>query len=119
MEQEDFLSPKHSQLLNIAIWAKYLAWIVFIFYIIRVAFVPLFSQMYYEQMNFQQDAQSFWSVVMEKPVYNLLNIGSDMVSTFLRGAIFYIVLKGISLGLYMIVETDINYREQEKLEGKP
>ena len=40
-EQEDFFSPQHKQLLNIAAWAKYLAWVVLvinIFYAIGVYF---------------------------------------------------------------------------------
>jgi hypothetical protein len=33
-EQEDVLSPNHKRLLNIAMWTKYLAWIVLVIYIL-------------------------------------------------------------------------------------
>ena len=33
-EQEEFFSPNHKRLLNIATWAKYLAWVVLIVYIL-------------------------------------------------------------------------------------
>jgi hypothetical protein len=42
-----------------------------------------------------------------------------MTSVLLRGIIYYLVLKGISLGLNMIVETDINYRERKQEEVAP
>jgi hypothetical protein len=36
-----------------------------------------------------------------------------MGTLLLRGIVYYLVLKGTSLGINMIVETDINYRDQE------
>ncbi len=33
-EQEDFLSSKHTRMLNIASWAKYFAWVVLIVFAI-------------------------------------------------------------------------------------
>jgi hypothetical protein len=117
-EQEEFFSPKHKQLLDIATWAKYIAWVVLIAYIIRTSLVPLLSQASYKQMQSSmgtfQSSFDFWDVVREDPLYYLIDIGSDMVITLLRGVVFYVVLKGISLGLNMIVETDINYREQKE-----
>jgi hypothetical protein len=46
-----------------------------------------------------------------------LDVIFQTARTFLQGAIFYLVLKGIALGLDMIVETDINYRDS-KVEGE-
>jgi hypothetical protein len=40
-----------------------------------------------------------------------------MAAAILSGATFYVVLKGISLGLNMIVETDVNYREVKNQGG--
>lgn len=34
-EQEEFFSPKHKRLLNIATWAKYLAWIALVALIVE------------------------------------------------------------------------------------
>jgi hypothetical protein len=39
----------------------------------------------------------------------------DLASIFIRGAIYWLVLKGISVGLYMVVETNLNYKD--KFEG--
>jgi hypothetical protein len=40
-----------------------------------------------------------------------------MIRVLVEGAIYYLVLKGIALGLNMIVETDINYRDKKAEEG--
>jgi len=40
-----------------------------------------------------------------------------MARVFLQGAVYYLVLKGVALGLNMIVETDINYRDKEAEES--
>jgi hypothetical protein len=38
----------------------------------------------------------------------------EILSIFLQGIVYFLVLNGISLGLNMIVETNINYREQKE-----
>lgn len=115
--QEEFLSPEHGNLLNIAIWAKYLAWVVLAIYVFQTGFVIIQRQVNSQQMQAvigdPISSQEYWDRALDKPIYYLIDIGSDMIYIFLKGVIFYIVLKGISLGLYMIVETDVNYREQE------
>ena len=116
-KQEEFLSPEHGKLLNIAIWAKYLAWVVLAIYVFQTGFVIIQRQVNSQQMQAvigdPISSQEYWDRALDKPIYYLIDIGSDMIYIFLKGVIFYIVLKGISLGFYMIVETDVNYREQE------
>ena len=115
--QEEFLSPEHGKLLNIAIWAKYLAWVVLAIYVFQTGFVIIQRQVNSQQMQAvigdPISSQEYWDRALDIPIYYLIDIGSDMIYIFLKGVIFYIVLKGISLGLYMIVETDVNYRKQE------
>ena len=41
------------------------------------------------------------------------NLGVNMAVLALRGVVYYLVLQGVALGLSMVVETDINYRETE------
>ena len=116
-EQEEFLSPEHNKLLNFAIWAKYLAWVVLVIYVFQTGFVIIQRQVNSQQMQAvigdPISSQEYWDRALDIPIYYLIDIGSDMIYIFLKGVIFYIVLKGISLGLYMIVETDVNYRKQE------
>ena len=53
---------------------------------------------------------------MDSP-FDGFNFLIGMFATVLKGIVYYLVLKGISLGLNMIVETDINYREQKQEAG--
>jgi len=120
-EQEEFFSKRHNQLLKIAAWAKYLAWVALIGSAILSVSVISEKQGNYQQMlaisSSFQSGMDYWDVVRQNPLYHLFDIGKDMIRVFLGGLIYYVVLKGISLGLTMIVETDINYRDNEN-QGK-
>lgn len=41
----------------------------------------------------------------------------ESISMMIKGVVYFLILKGISLGLNMIVETDINYREKKEQGG--
>jgi hypothetical protein len=116
-EREEFFSPNHNRLLSTAIWAKYLAWIVLIVYILSAG-----TQLIQFQTNaidraamLNQPYKGLMNLLSENPL-NTFRLGTNMAAVVLKGIVYYLVLKGISLGLNMIVETDINYREQ-KQEG--
>jgi hypothetical protein len=102
-EQEEFFEPEHKRLLNIATWAKYLAWVALAIYTLWAILIVFMS--FANNGNPMQPPVGLW-----EEFESAINV----VTTFLRGVIYYLVLKGISLGLNMIVETDINYREREQ-----
>lgn len=102
MKEEEYLSPQQSKLINFAIWAKYLAWL-FLGINILLAGVLLVQNV----LEVDDLSTRFRFVTV-------INIALNIIPSILHGVISFIVLKGISLGLYMIVETDINYREQEQ-----
>ncbi len=114
-EQEEFFSPNQKRLLSIAVWAKYLAWVVLIAYILWA--IGTFIQEQNMFMYYRGGTSSdFINFLKHTPSYGL-SILIELVGVFLKGIVYFLVLKGISLGLNMIVETDINYHEQEKQEG--
>jgi hypothetical protein len=116
-EKEEFFSPKHKQLLNIATWAKYIAWIALVIsFILPVA--NFFGSRNLYQSAFVMNGQrpDFMNELRTNPSYAITLI-INALNDFLRGFICYLVLRGISLGLNMIVETDINYREQKQQGG--
>jgi len=115
----EFFSPKHKQLLSIAVWAKILAWVVLVIFTIRAGLVIVENLSYYhwEGMGVYETVRDFWDTISLNPAYFLIDTGADMVGYIFRGIFSYVVLKGISLGLNMIVETDINYREKKNEEG--
>lgn len=107
-DQEEFFSKKHNQPLNIASWAKYFAWIALVFFILMAIsdfyrfFNPFGEPIYSNTFLFRADPGM------------ALKMLTDPISDLLKGVIYFLVLKGISLGLYIIVETDINYREKNQ-----
>ena len=50
-------------------------------------------------------------VISHQPIF-ILDVLLQMARVLLQGAIYYLVLKGVALGINMIIETDINYREK-------
>jgi len=116
-KEEEFFSPKHNQLLTLAVWAKYLAWAALIYFIVWAA--ANLSANYYgilsNYRNMSEPVYSFTDLVRLHPG-QVSKIIFEAVSILVKGAIYFVVLKGISLGLNMIVETDINYRG--KLNGE-
>ena len=113
-EQKNFFSDNHNQLLNIAYTAKIIAWIVVIVYIIYGIgryYIEQTNQMFH--MGLPNSYIFFTDMLTKNPIY-ALGLLAEIISVFLRGIIYFLILKAISLGLNMIVETDINYRETRK-----
>lgn len=113
---EDFFSRNHLRLLNIASWAKSLAWVA-------LALYALWTGIQVVQLLTAQDNGSFvgptslsLSTMLKVDPLGLLGRLASISSIALKGIIYFLVLKGISLGLNMIVETDINHREKEELQ---
>jgi hypothetical protein len=105
IEQEEFFSSSHKRLLTIATWAKYLAWVALVAYILLAGLQILPRQSFYSDFPPR-------NTLLEQ-----LRRVADAAVVLLRGVIYYLVLKGISLGLNMIVETDVNCREQKEHGG--
>lgn len=111
-EQEEFFSPNHNRLLNIATWAKYLAWVVLVVYILWAAGTYIQEQNMLLFCNIVSNVpySNLRGLLKEIPFYGL-SVLMEIVGIFLKGVVYFLVLRGVSLGLNMIVETDINYRE--------
>ena len=108
---KDFFSQKHKKLLNIASVSNIFAWIIFIFFLLSAA-----SKLYVIVANHYYAAQfPYNSTPIATPYFNNL-LGA--AGNLLHGIFFGLILKGISLGLNMIVETDINYRDKVKEAGR-
>lgn len=106
-KEKELFTSQQERLLSIAVWAKYLAWIVIIVYILSAG-----TQIFRYQ-SFLYYTPDFWGWLKNNP-YDAFSLGVNMAVTALKGTVYFLVLKGVSLGLNMIVETDINYREQKE-----
>ena len=114
-ESESFFTRNQDRLLNIAGWANFAAWVVLVIYSIA-AFSEFIQGQYAYSYQFQRQA-IFSEIIKEQPLF-ALNTLANTASVLVKGIIYFLLSKGVSLGLYMIVETDINYREQDKEGGK-
>jgi len=116
-EQGDFFSKNHGRLLDFAIWSKNIAWIVLVVFILLS--MGVYAQEDYRQMYSGSALGlygSFIELLIRNPLY-AFSLFTEMISVFMKGIVYFLVLKGIALGLNMIIETDLNYRDQEKEEG--
>lgn len=111
--QESFFSKNHERLLSIATWAKYLAWIVLVIFCLWAIadFLGQLNLMNAQYVQFGQQTLSFSDLMRQNPAV-AFRIILSAVGIFFKGVVYYLVLAGISLGLNMVVETDINYREK-------
>lgn len=120
-EQEQFFSPGHNRLLNIAVWAKYLAWLALIYSIVQAGLVIFQYQADLQRIYMWTSPASATLTLKElfefDPLHFSIDVLLDIASALLRGVLFYVILKSVFLGLNMIVETDINYRENSRSGG--
>ena len=109
--EKDLFDKKHATLWRISMWMNGLAPIVpFIFILLALGEIFRYNLLAYNQ--YQTD---LWGLFSIDRIY-ILDVLLQMIRDFLQGAFYYIILKGIALGLDMIVETDINYRENTEDE---
>ena len=114
-EQDEFFSQNHKRLLSIAAWAKWLAWVVIIVHILMSIGHFVQEQNLYAYYGTFGAPSEFIDLLRGQPAIGV-SIFMEIIGIFLRGVVYFLVLKGISLGLNMIVETDINYREGSENE---
>jgi hypothetical protein len=101
---DSFFTPKHKQLDRIARAINILSWLALAFYLLY-AILKIF-----ENIRFQGDI-TFVELLKIAPEA-VLNDWLNVLDTIFVGIIFWLVLRSISVGLNMIVETDLNYREK-------
>ena len=111
-EKNDLFGKKHATLWRISMWADGLAPVVLLIYVL-LAFGQIFQ---YNILAHNQYETNLMGLFSRSPLY-ILDVLLQMAREFLLGAVYYLILKGISLGLDMIVETNINYYGEKKVQG--
>jgi hypothetical protein len=104
-------NPKHKIMARIAIYADIISWVALIFFSIAalLALPTTFNQVV------QQSAMN-----MQIPPSTYLELFANFNSTvlvveqagrhLLQGVTTYLTLQAVSLGLYMLIEIDLNYK---------
>lgn len=114
---DDFFTTRHARLTRIAYFANILAWVILVYHILWVgvhfvktydAYTPGGLKSLIVDFSIDPD---FIEILVDNPLF-AISLVSNLIGLFIRGIVSAIVLKGISLGLYMIVDTDLNYREK-------
>jgi len=115
-EKEELFTKDQNRLLSIAGWANNLAWVMLVFYLLLATATIFIDQAYYQRLYFSslvQDGFDYWEMFSSDPFFYILDLVPVILRRLLTGFTYYVVLKGISLGLYMVIETDMNYRQRE------
>lgn len=120
MADDTFYTKKHKRLDWIALFAKILSWIALIVAIIAPIahfFQTKTSLEFQMQMSMfgNQTARNFQEPLIEETLFSL-SMFVEMFNIFFKGLIYAVVLKAISLALYMLIEIDLNYLLSEEGE---
>lgn len=110
-----FITKEHGRLINIASVANIFAWIALVSQVLYVGarFIQLQNSYMIQTMSTGFGQPNLIEMLSQNPVYTF-GLIVDFASIFIRGAIYWLVLKGISVGLYMVVETNLNYKDKFK-----
>ncbi len=110
---QEYFTSKHGKLDNIASAANTFAWIALVSQILYMGarFIQLQNSYTMQAMATGFGQPNFLEMLSQNAIYTFSLI-VDLASVSIRGIVYWLVLKGISAGLYMIVETDLNYRDE-------
>ena len=106
-EKNDLFGAKHATLWQISMWANGLAPLVLFVYIL-LSFWQIFE---YKEIAHTQHNTDLLALFSHNYTY-IIDVILQMGRIFLLGVIYYVLLKGVSHALDIVVETDINYREK-------
>ena len=111
IDNNEFYTDRHKKLFSFASWANTISWIILAVYLLALV-SRIFGQVTGSQTGYSGVQQSsFFEYIKDNPIA-LLRYIIDWINTIMNGIVLFLVLKGVSLGLNMIVETDLNYREK-------
>lgn len=100
MPDDEIFTPKHKRLERIAKTANIFAWLVLFFYVFRMA-----SEIYVVYT-----AAIGYKLQIENNVLWVINALLDIIYILFIGIVYWLVLKGVSFGLNMLLEIDLNYQ---------
>ena len=106
---EQFFSEKHQSLYTVARWANIFSWVILAFFVLVLAINIYSSSNQFNAQYASYTGSTFFQYLLATPEALIQYLANWLLSLF-KGIVFFLVLKSVSLGLNMIVETDLNYR---------
>ena len=108
-QEDELIENKHLKLSKWAQIANILAWFSLVIAIIlAIIYIP--TELAREEEMFRMTGYN----AGEKTYLEELQFFFEAISIFLKGLLSTFVFKAISLGLYMLVEIDLNYKLLEE-----
>ena len=111
--EEEFFTKKHARLTNIASAANVFAWVALASQVLYMAarFGQLQASYLFQTGTGGIGQPNFTQMLSQNHLY-LFSLIVDLGIILVRGVIYWLTLRGVSLGLYMIVETNLNYKDR-------
>ena len=116
---DDFFTARHNRLTTIAKFANITGWIVLIAYAFFLVVGTYQSRDLFTSLSFHNlQVSGVWAIMqnlwsdLSQNGYEGIHIIVSALQSFLQGVAAFLLLIGLSLGLRMIVETDLNYKEK-------
>lgn len=101
---DDYLTPHHRTLRLIANTAGVLAYLVLAFFVIRAG-LALAANLYLSREELFDPL-----LRQQASAWRYINLGLAFLEGLVNGVVCWMLLIGLSLGLRMVVETDVNRR---------
>ena len=109
-EQEIVFTRNNHKLLDLAKIADIFFWLAIIALPIMCYTVVLQNKSSYDfDLATKSTLIKYWKYLIQEPTQGIYFLG-ELLHVLVRTSVFILVFKAISLGLRMIVETDVNYR---------
>jgi hypothetical protein len=110
-ESEEFFNQKHKTLYSAAKWAHAFAWISLIVLCISSVTSIIESNNLFHMNAIISNYDGLFEFLADHPM-QWFAYGINWIVPVVRGLALFILLKGVSFALNMIVETDLNFRER-------
>jgi hypothetical protein len=117
MDTEKFFNNRHNTMINIAIAANILAYIILAISILLAASNYLNNENLCELNGYGCLDHNLFLGLFGPGGFTVFHYLAQVLSALGNGLIYSVALWGISVGLKMIVETDLNYRETAQEEN--
>ena len=115
--EDDFFTLRHARLTRIAAIADLGAWLALIANFIYVGIFVVSVNLSIQSSSPAAAAyDGLGYELSHNPLY-AASFGVALLNALLRGGVYFLVLKGVAVGLRMIVDTNLNIKEKQEGEG--
>jgi hypothetical protein len=112
--KEDILTKNQNQLIRFASFANFFSWLVPIVYILYTGAIFINQQQSYTISL--SALQAYSTLLTMSPLYIASKV-IHLIYILFQGVVYWIILKGIALGINLIVEIDIDRNMVEEDEN--